>query len=222
MNISNQEPKIKGLQALGIFIICTTILFLVESDINQAIVFPFTALLVCLILIPIYILILRLFGVKKPFLTQFAKYCFYAVSIALIPKTAMTVFAKYMVNNNKNSTESSGVDSVAFFYSNMPKITEDLNKTYPKMIDSSTMILKAEFTPNDSTLHATYKIVLLENSALDTNELKPLLKQEMLQVNPAVRQMLRFKMNYKGVFLDKNENYFFTINFKPEDLSLTN
>ena len=221
MNISNQDSKVKGLKALGIFVIGTIILFLVEADVNKAIIFPFSVLLFCLILVPIYILVLRLFGVKKPFALQFTKYCLYLVSISMIPKVAITVFAKYMIGN-KSEQQSQVVDSVAFYYKSMPRLVEDLNKTYPKMIDSSTMILKAEFNPDDSTLGATYRIVLLEKNALDTNEIKPLLKEEMLRINPAVVQMLKYKMNYRGVFLDKNDDYFFTINFTPDDLKIGN
>ena len=221
MKNSNQDAKITGLKALGIFIIGILILFLVESNVNEAFIFPFSVLFVCLIFIPIFILLLRVFGVKKPFVTQFAKYCFYVISITIIPKVAITVFAKYMIGN-KSQQQSQVVDSVAFYYKSMPKIVEDLNKTYPKMIDSSTMILKAEFNPDDSTLGATYRVVLLERNDYDTNDIKPILKEEMLRINPAVIKMLKYNMNYRGVFLDKNDEYFFTINFTPVDLASIN
>ena len=211
-----------GLKALGVFIIGTLILFLVESNVNKAFIFPFTVIFVCLIFIPIFILILRLFGVKKTFVTQFAKYCFYVVSITMIPKAAISVFAKYMLGNDKIEQQSQVIDSAAYMYNNMPKIMEDLNKTYPKLIDSSTMILKAEFTPNDSTFWATYRIIVAEKNDFDTNNIKTLIKQEMLKTNPAVIQMLKYNMNYRGVFLDKNDYYFFTINFNRDDLDTVN
>lgn len=221
MNISNQDSKVLGLRALSIFVIGTIILFLVEKDVNKAFIFPSSVFLFCLTLIPIYILVLRLFGVKKSFTLQFTKYCFYVVSISMIPRVAISVLAKYMMSN-ESEHQSQVIDSVSFYYKNMPKIVVDLNKTYPIMIDNSTMILKAEFTPDDSTLDVTYKTVLLEKKTLDTNEIKPLLKEEMLKINPAVIKMLKYKMYYRGIFLDKNGDYFFTINFCPDDLDITN
>jgi len=99
------------------------------------------------------------------------------------------------------------------------KMTEEINKKCPMMIDAETRLDITTALPNKTFMYE-YTFINYENGMIDTTLMKNYIMPNAINViktNPALKYFRDSKATVKYSYKDKNGNYMFSFAVTPKD-----
>lgn len=100
----------------------------------------------------------------------------------------------------------------------MGKLSNEINKTCPKMIDKETRLDNSVALSN-RTIQYNYTLLNLEKESIDVDYLeqnfKPILLNEV-KTNPAIKKFRENKVTMSYYYKDKNGKFLFKLKFNPD------
>ena len=98
------------------------------------------------------------------------------------------------------------------------KVTDEVNKTCPKMIDKETR-LDNSIALSDRTIQYNYTMVNLEKESIDIDyfeeNLKPIILNEV-KTNPGLKNFRENKVTMSYYYKDKNGKFLINLKFNPD------
>jgi hypothetical protein len=98
------------------------------------------------------------------------------------------------------------------------KVTDEVNKTCPKMIDKETR-LDNTIALSDRTIQYNYTMVNLEKESIDIDyfeeNLKPIILNEV-KTNPGLKNFRENKVTMSYYYKDKNGKFLIKLKFNPD------